>query len=327
MIGAFRRLLLLLACACLPHAAAASGTAAGTVVDNVARVDFVMGGSNNTLDSNTVSFEVLERIDVVVTLQSGQVTAASGEPGAALLFTVTNTGNGDDEFQLAIDSALTGDDFNPVPTVPSIYFDSDGSGDFSVGDLAYTPGFNDPQLAADASIDVLLINDMPGSLADGWLGRSQLTAVSITGTGLPGETLTGLGDGGIDAVIGASGGDDSAIGDYRIADVALDVRKSVSVNDPTGGTEPTAGATLTYTLDVEILNGGTANAGVLRDAIPAFTTFVPGSLSLNGTNLTDAIDLDAGELDSSSAPTVVVRLGDLTQADGIQTIEFQVTID
>ena len=36
---------------------------------------------------------------------------------------------------------------------------------------------------------------------------------------------------------------------------------------------------------------------------------------------------DAGELDTTGAPTVVVRLGDLTQADGIQTVEFQVTID
>jgi hypothetical protein len=34
-----------------------------------------------------------------------------------------------------------------------------------------------------------------------------------------------------------------------------------------------------------------------------------------------------GELDSSGAPTVIVRLGDLTLADGIQTVEFQVTID
>jgi hypothetical protein len=54
---------------------------------------------------------------------------------------------------------------------------------------------------------------------------------------------------------------------------------------------------------------------------------VPGSITLNAGALTDAIDADAGELDTSGAPTVVVRLGDLTQADGIQTVVFEVTID
>jgi hypothetical protein len=174
---------------------------------------------------------------------------------------------------------------------------------------------------------VLLVNDMPGGLTDGWLGRSRLTATSTTGTGLPGETVAGMGDGDIDAVFGNSGGDDSAFGEYRIADVSIDVRKSVTVNDPFGGAEPVVGATLTYTLDVEVLNGGTASAGVLREPIPAYSTYVPGSLSLNGAILSDAIDLDAGELDLSGAPMVVVRLGDLSQADGVQTIEFQVTID
>jgi hypothetical protein len=149
MAGANWRLLLLLASANLPAVVHASGTIAGTVVDNVATVVFEVNGSSNALESNTVSFEVLERIDVVVTPQSGQVTVASGETGAALLFTVTNTGNGNDEYSLSIDSSLGGDDFNPDPAVPSIYFDSDGSGDFSAGDLAYVPGSNDPQLAAD----------------------------------------------------------------------------------------------------------------------------------------------------------------------------------
>ena len=54
---------------------------------------------------------------------------------------------------------------------------------------------------------------------------------------------------------------------------------------------------------------------------------VPGSITLNTVVLTDIIDLDAGELDTSGAPTVVVRLGNLIQANGVQTVIFQVTID
>ena len=138
---------------------------------------------------------------------------------------------------------------------------------------------------------------------------------------------TGQGDAGLDAVFGASGGTAAAFGEYRVDDVAVSVQKSVLVSDPFGGSEPTTGATLTYAVTVTVTNGGTATASVFSDPIPQFSTYVAGSLSLNGANLTDAIDADVGEFDTSGQPAVVVRLGDLTLADGIQTIEFQVTID
>jgi uncharacterized repeat protein (TIGR01451 family) len=105
------------------------------------------------------------------------------------------------------------------------------------------------------------------------------------------------------------------------------MQKSVVVADLFGGAEPTVGATLTYTVILEVLNAGTASASVFSDQIPQFSTYVANSIFLNGGNLTDFTDVDSGELDTSAAPRVVVRLGDLTQADGIQTIEFQVTID
>jgi len=309
------------------NAAWATGTAAGTVIDNMVTVNFDLSGVNTTQDSNTVTLTVLERLDVVVTLQSPQIVVAPGETNRSLLFTVTNTGNGNDELELFIDSTLTGDDFDPLPASPAIYFDTDASGDFTVGDLAYVQGGNDPQLAADESVDMLLVNDIPPAVVDGWFGRSELTATSTAGTGLPGETLAGLGDGGLDAVIGASGGTAAVFGEYLIGDVEISIQKSVVVSNPLGGTEPTVGATLNYTITVEVTNGGIATASVFSDPIPAFSTYVTSSILLNGGNLTDVIDVDAGELDTSGAPAVVVRLGDLTLADGVQTIEFQVTID
>jgi hypothetical protein len=48
---------------------------------------------------------------------------------------------------------------------------------------------------------------------------------------------------------------------------------------------------------------------------------------LNGAALTDVADADSGEFDTSGAPAVVVRLGDLTLADGTQSVVFQVSID
>ena len=322
-----RRLLMLLALACACGPAWSAGTAAGTVISNTATVDFLLGGTPVTQTSNIASITVVERVDVVVTLQSGQVIVAPGETDRSLLFTVTNTGNGDETFTLAMDNLLTGDDFDPQPAVPGIYFDTDSSSDFSPGDVAYTPGNNDPLLAADASVDILLVNDIPGAVANGNVGRSELTATSSTGTGAPGTVFPGQGDGGVDAIAGATSGESAQFGEYVVGDVQVDIIKSVAISDPFGGNQPTPGATLTYTVTVEVTNTGTATSNVLSDPVPANTTYVAGSITLNGAAITDPIDADAGELDTSAAPTVVVRLGDLTQANGLQTITFAVTID
>lgn len=305
-----------------------AGTPAGTVIDNTASISFTSGATPITQDSNTVSITVLERIDVVVTLQSGQVLVAANDVDQDLLFTVTNTGNGTETFQFAINNTVTGNDFDPIAGTPaSIYFDTDGSGDFSAGDVAYQPGVNDQTLAADESVDMLLVNDIPGGVVNGQIGRSELTATSATGTGAPGTNFAGQGDGGIDAIVGASGGDDVQAGEYLVSDVQISMQKSVAITDLFGGNEPTVGSTLTYTITVEVTNAGTATGAVISDPIPANTTYVANSIELNSNPITDVSGDDEGELDTSGAPAVVVRLGDLTQVDGIQTIEFQVTID
>ncbi|MEL7185570.1 MAG: hypothetical protein AAFN50_03905 [Pseudomonadota bacterium] len=304
----------------------AVGTAVGTQIENTATISFDLGGTPLTATSNTTIVTVAERINVTTTLQSSQVLVAPSDTGRAILFTVTNTGNGSEAFSLAIDSALAGDDFDPVPAVPAIYFDTDGSGDFNAGDQAYTPGTNDPVLAADESVSVFLVNDIPGTVANGDIGRSQLTATSLTGSGTPGTVFAGLGDGGVDAVVGTTGGEASDTGEYLVSDVLISFVKAQVVADQFGGTEPIPGATLTYTITVEVQSAGTATASVVRDPIPNFTTFVPDSITLNGGALTDLADADAGEYEAGT-PQIVVRLGDLTQADGVQTIVFQVTID
>jgi len=312
----------------LPGTASAAGTAVGTLIENTASVDFTQLGVQQSTNSNTVSFVVAERIDVVVTLRSGQVAVLPGATAQALLFTVTNTGNGTEAVGLAIDSLLVGDDFDPIPALPdSIFFDTDNSGDFNVGDVAYAAGVNDPVLAADESIDVLLVNDIPGTVADGNLARSELRATAATGSGAPGTVFAGQGDAGVDAVIGTTGATAAVFGEYVVDDVTINIVKSQVVSDPMGGTEPVVGATISYTISVEVVSAGTAAAATINDVIPTWSTFVPNSITLNGTTFTDATDGDAGEYDLTGAPAVVVRLGDLTQADGLQSIVFQVTIE
>jgi uncharacterized repeat protein (TIGR01451 family) len=307
----------------------AAGTPAGTAIENTATVNFDLAGTPISLTSNTTSITVVERIDVMATLRSGQVQVAANDTDQALLFTVTNTGNGPETFSLAIDSVIGGSDFDPTPSLPdSIYFDTDNDGIFnSVNDTPYVPGNNDPNLAADESVDVFLVNDISGTVVNGDIGQSELTATSLTGTGIPGTEYPGQGVGGADAIIGTTSGEAADVGEYLVSDVMLDVIKSQLVSDQFGGTQPVPGATITYTVTVEVLSTGTATASVLGDPIPANSTYVASSITLNGAGLSDAADADVGEIDNSGPPTVIVRLGDLTLGSGLQTVTFQVTIN
>ena len=306
--------------------AAADGTPAGTLIENTATVNFDLAGTPVTQTSNTTRVTVAERVDVSVSLQSPQRLVAAGATDQPLRFTVVNTGNGSEAFTLAINSVVTGDDFDPLPSAVAIYFDSDASGDFSAGDQPYVPGNNDPLLAADASVDVFIVNDIPGSVSNGQLGFSELIVTAATGSGAPGTSYPGQGDGGVAAIVGSTGATATVAGEYFVSDVQVAIAKSQVVADPFGGNEPVPGATITYTLIVDVTTG-TATAAVVRDPIPTFTSYVAGSLTLNAAALSDAADTDAGELDTSSAPEIVVRLGDLSPTDGTQTIEFTVVID
>jgi uncharacterized repeat protein (TIGR01451 family) len=292
----------------------------------MATVDYSIGGSSATTNSNATTVVVAELVNVTMALQSPTVSVAAGASNEALLFLVTNTGNSVEAFTLTGESVLVGDDFDPTPAAPFIYFDSDASGDLSPGDTPYVAGSNDPQVAADASVAVLLVNNIPAGLPDGEYGRSELTATASTGTGAPGTVLPGQGTGGVDVVIGTSGGEAAVFGQYLIGDVLLSAVKSQAVLDPFGGSQPIPGAAITYQVVVTATGTGTAIGVAFTDPIPASTTYVAGSLRLNGTALTDAGDADAGSFILGPA-RVAVALGDLTSAAGPQTIDFRVTID
>lgn len=304
----------------------AIGTTAGTDIQNEATVSFDVGGNTLTETSNEVIVTVAELIDVDVTLQSPQTATEPGLTNQELLFTVTNTGNGDETFSLVIDSALAGDDFDPTPSAVSIFFDTDGSGDLSPGDTPYSAGSNDPLLAPDAAIAVLIVNDIPATPVNADLGDSALIATSQTGTGAPGTVVAGAGEGGVDAVIGTSTGTATETGQYVISTVNIAVVKTATLSDPFGGAEPVPGATIVWRIEVTAAGSGTAANAAVNDLVPANTTYTPGSLTLNAGALTDAPDGDVGQY-LNATNSIDVQLGDLTAAAGTQVVEFAVTID
>ena len=99
--------------------------------------------------------------------------------------------------------------------------------------------------------------------------------------------------------------------------------KTASVADLYNGSTITPGAIVTYTLTATV--GGTGSLANLRvsDPIPADTTYEPGSITLDGTPLTDAADGDAGRLDGSD---IEVALGTVAGGDA-HVISFKVKID
>jgi uncharacterized repeat protein (TIGR01451 family) len=224
-------------------------------------------------------------------------------------------------------SVIAGDEFDPVAAAPSIYFDTDASGDLSPGDVPYVAGSNDPLLNADAFVAVLVVNDIPTSVSDGNRGRSSLTAAARTGTGAAGDEFAGAGAGGTVAVVGTTGADGIATGEYLVSGISLDAVKSAAVSDQFAGNRPIPGATITYSIVVTATGSGSAASTLFTDTIPANTTYVPGTLALNSVPLSDGTDADAGEFTTAPSPRVRVQLGTVTTASGPQTIQFAVTIN
>ena len=307
--------------------AQATGTAAGVSIPSTAQVSYDLGGVARNASSNTATVIVAEIINITVTTLTSSVSVTPGATNQVLQFTLTNTGNSSEPFRLTPNSTVVGDDFDPVLASNSIYFDTDGTAGYSAGDTLYTAGSNDPTLAADASLTILVLNDIPSSLSDGAIGISQLTAASLTGTGSTGTVYSGKGTGGVDALLGTSGGTASGSGSYVAGAIALSMVKSQTIVDPYGGSEPMSGATITYQIVVTPSGSGTATGVVVSDAIPSNTTYVAGSLKLNSTTLTDSADTDAGSYLTSPSTQISVALSDLTASSSAQTVSFAVTIN
>ena len=308
--------------------ALAVGVPAGTDITNTAEVTYAVGATTATTISNAVVVKVAEILDVAVTRQSPANTAVSASSTQQeIVFTVTNTGNGPEAFRLVMDSAIGADDFDPTPASPSIYFDTDASGDLSPGDTPYTPGTNDPLLNRDTSVTVLVVNDIPATVVDGNVGITRLTADARTGSGTSGTIFAGQGASGTDAVVGLSGALAFGTGQYQVGGVTVTAVKSQTVVDQFGGSRPLPTARINYTVTVQAVGTGNAANTVFSDDIPANTTYVPGTLRLNSTLLSDTAADDAGEFSSTPGPHVRVALGTLNQASGTQTIQFAVTIN
>ena len=304
-----------------PATAGATGVSAGSSIDATATATYSNGAANETITSNTVSIRVDEVLDVTAaSLDGGNVTL--GSAGAFLSFQVTNTGNGPEAYELSVDAALSGDDFDP--SVTQIAYDSNGNNTYDAGvDTVIPTGGATPEIDSDDALRVFVVVQLAGAPGDGDTAKIRLTARAATGSGSPGTAFAGQGEGGGTAVVGSSAAEDQAEGTLVASIGAVTLAKSATVLNAFGNAEAIPGAIVTYSLVASVSGSGSVSGLTITDPIPTGTTYQAGSLKLNGSTLTDETGDDAGQ---AGAAGISVSLGNLP-AGATRTITFAVTLD
>ena len=305
----------------LPTTAHAAGVAAGTMIENTAQASYTTGSGEETVTSNTVTLKVDELLDVTVTsLNPGPIAAAPGSQ--VLAFELTNTGNGPEAFTLLASPAVAGNDFDTV--IDAIAVDSNGNDTYDEGiDAILTSPSTTTVLAADANLTVFVLVTVPAGALDTQESRVELAATAVTGSGAAGTTFAGSGEGGGNAVVGLSGATATADGRLAVGIATVTLTKSATVSDPFGGSAPVPGATITYTIQANVSGSGAVSDLVVTDPLPGDTTYVTGSLSLDGAGLSDATGDDAGQVTGAG---VSVDLGTVP-AGTSHSIRFNVRIN
>jgi uncharacterized repeat protein (TIGR01451 family) len=319
---AFAQMAIAGACLSVSPAAHAAGTLAGTNIDNIATASYDVGGTTIDIQSNTVTIIVDELLDVTVTsTDPGDVTTTNGATNVVSTFRITNTGNGPESFTLTPNTANGGDDFDP--TLAQVVIDTNGNGVYDPGvDTIYVAGTNDPVLAPDQSVTIFVLTNIPASQTDGDRAEVRLTAASRTGTGTPGTTFAGAGEGGSNAVVGTTGADADASGFLLVEAAAIALVKSATVVDPFGGNTSVPGSVITYSLVATVSGTGSLGNVVINDPIPAGSQYVAGSMTLQAAAITDAVDADQGNFNGSR---ISVALGNVP-AGQTRTVTFRVRV-
>lgn len=292
---------------------APAGTRAGTVITNTAAVAFRdPDGQIHRATSNTVSFVVAERLDVVLEPQTQGMTQIDAVPVAVPL-SLTNQGTGEEAF------AITAGTSTPTTRVDGVAIDSNGDGRYDAGTDTMLTGAT-PPLAPGETIRLVAIL-APAEGARPVDGSLTIDAQAQTGTGHA-TSYEGAGDDGGDAVVGDTGAEASATIPFIAARSGPTLAKSQSVLAPDGSANPVSGAVITYTLVAAFPASGNSRAVRLDDPVPAGTVYLPGTLTLDGAALTDAEDGDPGRV---AGGTIGVTLGDIADAS-TRTIRFKVRI-
>lgn len=310
-------------------------------MSNTVTLDYQVGGTAQPQLSSTATFVVDTKVDLTVT-KNADATVAPGATNRVLAFTVTNTGNATQGYSL---TAVQAAGATVTMTNVRIFRDVNANGAYDSGtDTLYTAGTNAGDLAADAPGRFLIVADTPAGATSGqtasWYlvartlnaGSTTVTAES-TGADNKDTVQVVFADGDGDAAAAndaARDGRHTASGAFTVSAATITLAKtSTVVSDPENNTtnpKRIPGAVVRYSITASNAAGGASAATVvLTDAIPANTTYVTGSITLNSVAKTDASDADEANYNVSVAGAVRGNVGTIA-AGGSATVTFDVTI-
>ncbi|TCM21712.1 putative repeat protein (TIGR01451 family) [Novosphingobium sp. PhB165] len=324
----------------------ATGTTAGSTIQNTVTVGYQVGGVSQTSKSASDTFTVDRKVNVTVTEVGSSATVVSpGQLQAVSTFKVTNLSNDTLDFALTAaqqsgGSAAWGGTDNFDGSNVKIYVDSNGDGVFTSADTQVT--YLD-ELAADGAKTIFVVMDIPSTQVTGDIATVVLTATARAGgtSGSMGAALTtsATNTTGVDTVLAdAAGATDaandgafSAKDDYKVSAAALTVLKtSRVVSDPVSGTtNPKAipGATIEYCISIANATGSATATNIsVNDPLPTNVTYVTSSILLNGTVSGSTCNADGTSGGTFASNTVTGTLSDIA-AGVTRTLVFRATIN
>lgn len=158
----------------LTNTAFAVGTPAGTVIQSRSKVIYTTasGAITDTIYSNYVSLTVAQVAAVNMTPVSNTFTTTGDSVYAVYPLTITNSGNGTDQFTLSTVSSKG--------WTVGLYYDANGDGSLQPGELSAGTITQSSAFSADSTYKVMVRVFVPrGSALDGQIDTTTVTAVSL----------------------------------------------------------------------------------------------------------------------------------------------------
>lgn len=342
--------------------ALAGGTTPGTSIVNNVNVNFQVGGVAQTQKTAADTFVVDRKVIFTLAEKAtiGTTTTNPGQTAQQTTFILSNTSNDTLDFTITPSQIVGGsashggtDAFNVSNLLVCLDANSD-----AVCDAAPTATLTVDNLAADTNMTILIVGDIPLTATNSQVAGVTLTAAALNSDGsaitaATDSTVNGAGtvetifadavktgNGGASA---ARDGIDVATDDYTVAAAVLSVFKSstlISDGVSASNFKSVPGAVVEYCISVaNAAAGATATNISIADLLPTNTTYVAGSVKVNGTvtspgagqtcsagtAVTDAADADAGSF-GTPANTVAGTLANIA-GGGSSALIFRVTLN
>lgn len=270
--------------------AMAAGTASSTIISNTATLSYDVGGvTQPTIDTAPATFAVDNKVNLTLTETGGSYTSVSpGAQNQVTAFALTNLGNTSQGYSLTAANVgatvfSTADSFD-VSNL-EIYLDADNDGVLDAAELSAGAITSLASVAPDATVNLLVVADIPPGQANATQSAVSLTAVAREATTLNALTEAANTVAGVEIVFAdaattanVSGTDPGqtardatafAYDAYRVAAAIISVSKTATlICDPFNGTtnpKNIPGAIVRWTITVS--NGGTAGASATLDQV------------------------------------------------------------